>query len=301
MELSYFFYTYFKTREETEDFLLEQIKSIIDDHFTLRVSRQEESEEGEGDTLDFTCNYFGVNTNLRLVQETCEEFSLNLNFGLRIIIYPSGETKFIEFMGNLLKATNGNAILLDENYNKVLERRHRILSVNNYFFKGDFSKLGVPYLDGTYQRFLLQIDIDIKNESIIQIIKPKVVEIANRYIADGEGNVVEDPDFQSHFSYVSDDFRVEVGKGRESNVAVGQIVNMSVGDIYFPEDDRVVGVMQFFKKVIESFKGDCKLSVTKGYLTEDYKKIVLMKREKEVITLNESAEETTILKTVGLG
>lgn len=99
-----------------------------------------------------------------------------------------------------------------------------------------------------------------------------MVEIANRYIAAGEGNVVEDPDFQSHFSYVFNGFRVEVGKGRESNVAVGQIVNMSVGDIYYPDDDRVVGAMKFFKKVIESFKGDCKLSVIKGYLIEDNKK-----------------------------
>ncbi|MFB6367267.1 hypothetical protein ACFCP7_25115 [Paenibacillus elgii] len=80
MELSYYFYTDFKTREEIDEFLLEQARKVVGDRGDIKISRQEESEEGEGDTLDFSCKSFWISTNLSFVQDIAKEFDLDVNF-----------------------------------------------------------------------------------------------------------------------------------------------------------------------------------------------------------------------------
>ncbi|TKH40943.1 hypothetical protein C1I60_23435 [Paenibacillus terrae] len=300
MELSYYFYTHFQTREETDEFLISQARKVMEDNVDLKISRQEESEDGEGDTLDFSCKSFGVSTNLHFVQDISKEYDLNVNFGLWVTIYPGGDLKLIQFIGNLLSGTKGNAILLDENYNKVLERRSESLTVNNYFFDGDFSKLGLSYVNGIYQKFVLQIDIN-KSGDIIQILKPKIIDIANDCIHEGKVNLVEDPDIRSEFGICWNDFKIDVQKGAQSINNVGQVINVSGGHIYTDQHDpRLKVMMNFFKRVIERLEGDCKLSVIKGYLIKDYKEIVLMERKEDIITVNKNAVEKCLLYEVGL-
>ncbi|KPV56469.1 hypothetical protein QJ48_27470 [Paenibacillus sp. A3] len=269
MELSYYFYTDFQTREEIDEFLLEQARKAVEDRADFKISRQEESEEGEGDTLDFICKSFCVSTNLSFVQDIAKEFDLDVNFRLWISVYPSGGAKFIQFIGNLLGGTTGDAILLDEHDIKVLERRRQSLAVNNYYFDGDFSKLGLPYANGFYQKFVLQVAVSNMNSDIIQMLKPEIIHIANDCIDEGKMNLIEDPDIRSEFGICRNDFKVNV--------------------------------QNFFKRVLERFEGDCQLRIEEGYLIRDYREIVLLERTDGVITVNENAKEKSLLDEVGLG
>ncbi|MGF9913835.1 hypothetical protein ABEX47_00025 [Paenibacillus ehimensis] len=102
MDLTYYFYTDFQTREEIDEFLLAQARKAVEDHAYFKISRQKESEEGDGDTLDFSCKSFWVSTNLSFVTDTAKEFDLDVNFCLWVSVYPSGGARFIQFIGNYL-------------------------------------------------------------------------------------------------------------------------------------------------------------------------------------------------------
>ncbi|MBU7319159.1 hypothetical protein [Paenibacillus oleatilyticus] len=302
MELSYYFYTDFQTREEIDEFLLEQARKAVEDRADFKISRQEESEEGEGDTLDFICKSFCVSTNLSFVQDIAKEFDLDVNFRLLISVYPSGGAKFIQFIGNLLSGTTGDAILLDEHDIKVLERRRESVAVNNYYFDGDFSNLGLPYANGFYQKFVLQVAVSNMNSDVIQMLKPEIIHIANDCIDECKMNLIEDPDIRSEFGICWNDFKVDVQKRGKGINHVGQVISISGGHIYTDQHNPGLKVMMnFFKRVLERFEGDCELRIKEGYLIRDYREIVLLERTDGVITVNEKAKEKSLLDEVGLG
>ncbi|MFB6367268.1 hypothetical protein ACFCP7_25120, partial [Paenibacillus elgii] len=119
--------------------------------------------------------------------------------------------------------------MLDEHDMKVLERRHESLIVNNYFFDGDFSNLGLPYANGFYQKFVLQIDSGNESNDIIQIVKHEIITIANHCIDEGKVTLIEDPDIRSEFGICWNDFKVFVQKWGNGINHIGQVISISGG------------------------------------------------------------------------
>ncbi|SCW87483.1 hypothetical protein SAMN04487970_10942 [Paenibacillus tianmuensis] len=59
-------------------------------------------------------------------------------------------------------------------------------------------------------------------------------------------------------------------------------------------------MMNFFKRVLERFEGNCQIRIKEGYLIKDYREIVLLERTDSVITVNENAKEKSLLYEVGI-
>lgn len=69
----------------------------------ISFTQQEESEEGEGDTLYVKCNFFSFTTTQFNVKSISRDFDIEVNYGLKCNVYENGDRKFIEFLGEMLK------------------------------------------------------------------------------------------------------------------------------------------------------------------------------------------------------
>ena len=297
MELSYYFYTQLKRREDIDEFLIGLMNGIVDNENKLKINRHEESEEGEGDTLEFSCKFFSISTNLHYVKEISEEYHLKVNFCLWIYIYRDGERQFLEFMGKLLKEAKGDAILIEENASTVLERRNDTLIVNNYFFDGDFSKLKIMYSNGIYKTFYFAININSSMEDL----KCKTIDIVKECINEQSFTLIEDEDNPYAFEISSDYFKVFIQLGRKNKKSVFETIDSSISIIYENNDySRLTIMINFLKGILKDFEGNCQLSVSKGYLIKDCKKYVLMERKDGIVIVNENAGEKNLLYEIGI-
>ncbi|NPC93923.1 hypothetical protein HOO54_17305 [Bacillus sp. WMMC1349] len=297
MELSYYFYTQLKNREDIDALLLGLMKEIIDGENELNIWRREESEEGEGDTLEFSCESFSVSTNLHFVKDISKEYHMKVNFCLWIYINNGGKVKFMEFIGKLLSATKGGAILIEENESIVLERRKGTLIINNYFFDGDFRDLGIVHLNGIYKKFYLDINVNCHIEDL----KFKVTDIVEKCIGEQSVTLVDDEDTPYSFEISSDYFKVFIQMSKRSEGNVCQVMHLGIGVIY-PDNDyvRLTIMMNLIKKILKDFKGNCQLKISKGYLIKDCQEYVLMERKENTIIVNENADEKTLFYDIGI-
>ncbi|MFT8349938.1 MAG: hypothetical protein ABF685_13515 [Clostridium saccharoperbutylacetonicum] len=297
MELSYYFYTQLKKREDIDDFLIGLMNGIVDNENKLKINRHEESEEGEGDTLEFSCKFFSVSTNLHYVKDTSEEYHMKINFCLWIYIYRDGKEKFMEFMGKLLSETKGGAILIEENSSTVLERRNDTLIVNNYFFDGDFSNLGIEYLNGIYKTFYFDININ----SCMDDLKSKTIYIVKECIGEQSYTLIEDEDTPYAFEISSDYFKAFIHLPKRNKENVFETMDSSISIIYANNDYSRLKIMtNFLKGILKEFEGNCQLRVSKGYLIKDCKEYVLMERKDDTIIVNENADEKNLFYEIGI-
>ena len=295
MELSYYFYNELKKREDIDELLISLMNEIKKETGKLQIVRREESEEGDGDTLDIISDLFSIETDLHYVKDTCKEYHMKLNFCLWINIYPGkySEKKFIEFIGKLLNRTNGDAILIESNASTVLERRNNKIIVNNYFFDGKFNELKNFYSNGFYKTFNLVID----DYCDIKLLKNKTINIAEECLGRDNITLAEDEDIYTSFQIGSNYFNIFVQKNNKSENNDNENISISI-DIIYAEDDntRLKLMMIFINKVLEEFNRDCQLIVRKGYLLKDYGEYILMERKNNIITINEDVEEKNLFE-----
>lgn len=297
MELSYYFYNELKRREDIDELLISLMNETKKESDKLKIVKRDESEEGEGDTLDIVSDLFSIETDLHYVKDTCEEYNMKLNFCLWINIYPGkySEKGFLEFIGRLLNRTNGDAILIESNASTVLERRNNKVIVNNYFFEGKFNDLRSSYSNGFYKTFSLAID----NYCDIKLLKNKAISIGEECFGIDNITLAEDEDIYTSFQIGTNYFNIFVQKNNKSEYNDSENISLSIDIIYAEGDDtRLKLMMIFINRILEEFNGDCQLIVRKGYLISDREEYVLMERKNNIITINQDVEEKNYLRNL---
>jgi len=286
MEMTYYFFNNFYGSEEVKDFLLHQVENTIENKSTLRFAVQEESEEGEGDTLYVKCDFFSFTTTLFDVKNISRDYDVDINYGLECNIYENGNRKFIEFLGNLLKSNNGGALLLKDSEYIVLERRKNNLLVDSHFFNEAYEELNLPFVLGAYKKSCLRIEGSFTTEEI----KLECVKIVENHENQYKVKVVEDPDYSSEFSIIWEELQVHV-----SNVRTA--INLTCSQIFGPNDIlRLKKLMLFFKQFTIKFTGDYQIMMIQGYWEQ--KRSVLLTRKNGRVTVNNQVEEAYLLSEI---
>ncbi|UPK44546.1 hypothetical protein [Paenibacillus pabuli] len=286
MEMTYYFFNNFHGSEEVEDFLLHHVGNLIGDKSALRFAKQEESEEGEGDTLYVKCDFFSFTTTLFDVKNISRDYDVNVNYGLEFNIYENGNRKFIEFLGNLLKSNDGGALLLKDSEYKILERRKNNILVDSHFFNTDYEALNLPYIQGTYKKICLRIEGNFTTNEI----KLEGVKIVEDHENQYKVKVVEDPDYSSEFTINWGDLQLHISN-------VGTAINLICNQIFGPNDiSRLKRLLCFFEQFTIKFTGDYQLMMIQGYWEQ--RKSVLLARKNGRVTVNNQAEEACLLSEI---
>ncbi|WP_046216684.1 hypothetical protein [Paenibacillus wulumuqiensis] len=283
MEMTYYFFNNFHRSEEVEDFLLHHVESLIENKSTLKFTKQEESEEGEGDTLYVKCDFFSFTITLFDVKNISRDYDVNVNYGLEFNIYEDGNRKFIEFLGKLLKSNDGGALLLKDSEYKILERRKNNILVDSHFFNADYEALNLSYIQGTYKKIYLRIEGNFTTNEI----KLEGVKIVEDHENHYKVKVVEDPDYSSEFTINWEDLQLHISN-------VGTEINLVCNQIFGPNDiSRLKRLLYFFEQFTIKFTGDYELMMIQGYWEQ--RKSVLLVRQNGKVTVNNQAEEACLL------
>ncbi|MGE7943711.1 hypothetical protein ACQKNB_16660 [Lysinibacillus xylanilyticus] len=286
MEITYYFYNHFHSREGIEDFLLDQVKNITGNENNLSYTKQEESEEGEGDTLYVKCDFFSFTTTLFDVKSVSRDYDLKINYGLECNIYENGTRKFIEFLGNFLKSNIGHALLLKNSEYRVLERKGDFLIVDSHFFYSDFEALNLPYIQGIYKSFWLKIYGNFTTEEI----KLESIRLVENHKNESMVGVIEDPDYLSEFTINWVDLQFQISN-------VGTAINITCSHIFtFNDETRIKKMLCLFKKFTTKFTGDYRLMLIQGYWEQ--KRSVLLERKHGNLIVNDQLEEAKLLHEI---
>lgn len=286
MEMTYYFFNNFQGSEEVEEFLLHHVENLIGNKSDLRFEKQEESEEGEGDTLYVKCDFFSFTTTLFDVKNISRDYDINVNYGLEFNIYENGNRKFIEFLGNLLKSNDGGALLLKDSEYKILEKKKDNILVDSHFFNTDYEALNLPYIQGTYKKICLRIEGNFTTNEI----KLESVKIVEDHENQYKVKVVEDPDYSSEFTINWGDLQLHISN-------VGTAINLICNQIFGPNDSsRLKRLLSFFEQFTIKFTGDYQLMMTQGYWEQ--RKSVLLARKNGRVTVNNQAEEACLLSEI---
>ncbi|MEK3669052.1 hypothetical protein [Paenibacillus sp. FSL R10-2771] len=283
MEITYYFSNNVLKREEIENSLLQLVENVMGNESDISFTQQEESEEGEGDTLYVKCNFFSFTTTQFNVKSISRDFDIEVNYGLECNVYENGDRKFIEFLGEMLKSNIGEALLLKDSEYKILERKDDSLLVDSHFFNGDIEVLSLTYIQGTYKKFGVRIDAGLTTEEI----KLESIKLVEEHEKEYNISVVEDPDYTSEFMLNWGDIQINISN-------TGATINLSCGHIFAHEDSlRLKKILRFFKQFTNALPGDYELSVKQGYWKQ--KRSTLVTRNNSEVTINNQTEEAHLL------
>ncbi|MED4954067.1 hypothetical protein ABEO75_02095 [Paenibacillus macerans] len=285
MEITYYFNNHFHNREEIENFLLHQVKSIAGSEGNFSFTKQEESEDGEEDDLYVKCPFFSFSTSLYDVNNISRVYDLHINYSLYCSVHTDGEKKFLEFLSNMLKSCSGDALLLMDSEYRVLERKKNVLYVDSHFFNDDHKVLNLSYKLGVYKNFVLRVEGNFAKEEI----KLKSLEILEDSENEDKAKVVEDSDDSPGITIIWDNLQVHVIKARTA-------VNVMCDHIFTSDDvARLKKMLSFFKSVTTRFAGDYQLTRVQGYWRGYRKESVLLERKNGRVTVNGQEEEAYLL------
>ncbi|MEK3697280.1 hypothetical protein NYE33_09905 [Paenibacillus sp. FSL R10-2199] len=259
------------------------MENVMGNESGISFTQQEESEEGEGDTLYVKCNFFSFTTTQFNVKSISRDFDIEVNYGLKCNVYENGDRKFIEFLGEMLKSNIGEALLLKDSEYKILERKDDSLLVDSHFFNGDIEVLSLTYIQGTYKKFGVRIDAGLTTEEI----KLESIKLVEEHEKEYNVSVVEDPDYTSEFMLNWGDIQINISN-------TGATINLSCGHIFAHEDSlRLKKMLRFFKQFTNALPGDYELSVKQGYWKQ--KRSTLVTRNNSEVTINNQTEEAHLL------
>lgn len=284
MEITFYYYNQFDSKEESEEFLLYQLENVTGSKNEFIYKKQEESEEGEGDTLYVKCDFFSFTTTLFDVKNVSRDYDVGINYGLECNIFENGNKKFMEFIGNLLKSTIGDALLLKDYEYRVLERKNNCLIVDSHFFYGDYESLSLSYIQGMYKKICLRIEGDFITEEI----KRESIKLVAAYENEDKVEMVEDPDYPLEFTINWGRLQIHISN-------LGTVINLTCGHIFTSNDKlSLKRILCFFKQITTKFSGDYQLMIVQGYWEQ--KRSVLLERKNGIIAVNELAEEAYLIQ-----
>lgn len=285
VDITFYFYNNYLL-EEFEAYLLQHMKSITASNGGFIYTAQEESEEGEGDTFYVKCDYFSFNTSLFNVNNISRDYRLEINYALECVIYEAGEEKFLEFVGNILRSSDGDALLLKDSEYRILERRNGFIIVDHYFFHESYKALNLPYEQGKFKKYLIQISSCYTTDEIMCRIR----EIVTDWDQQIKLEIIEDPSYPDEFVLNLKGIQVIVVNIKTSiNISCSQIFRLN-------RRDELEVVLSIFKELITKFNGDFVLSKTEGYWEQEKSVLVESKDGKKII--NEQAIEARFLHEI---
>ena len=147
-------------------FLYKAAKNVIGNNVIIK----EEKHPLGYKYIYIECHYFSIDIDLEDDDDDIEEYKqvilknhsveINTRCSVQFISnkFDIGWPKFLEWIGEILKNTNGNLIVIDDSSFPVMKRKNKVLYVNSnldeyklkYITKKNLNNLNYPYVENDF-------------------------------------------------------------------------------------------------------------------------------------------------------